>query len=109
MPPHEAGNKPVSGNVTLPTGWLCPNMGLAVSQAVAMNTSHWVAMPQYGCTKPICGDATYYWVAMPQCEAGSTMGGGLAIDSCAVPEVIGLAAASRGVAKLATGWLCPRY
>ena len=75
MPPHEAGNKPVSGNVT-PTGWLCPNMRLAVSQAVAMNTSHWVAMPQYGCTKPICGDATHYWVAMPQCEAGSTMGGG---------------------------------
>ena len=23
MPPHEAGNKPVSGNVT-PTGWLSP-------------------------------------------------------------------------------------
>ena len=75
MPPHEAGNKPVSGNVT-PTGWLCPNMRLAVSQAVAMNTSHWVAMPQYGCTKPICGDATHYWVAMPQCEAGSTVGRG---------------------------------
>ena len=31
----------------LPTGCLCPNMRLAVSQSVAMNTSHWVAMPQY--------------------------------------------------------------
>ena len=34
MPPHEAGNKPVSGNVT-----------------------HWVAMPQYEVgSKPSCSD-----------------------------------------------------
>ena len=34
--------------------------------------------------------------------------GGVGDDSCAVPEVTGLAAASRGVAMLATGWLCPK-
>jgi hypothetical protein len=66
MPPYGAGSKPVSVEVThwmaiphnragsklvqvarLPTGRLCPNMGLAVSQDAIGDVSHWMVMPRY--------------------------------------------------------------